>query len=63
MVKEGLDMYMAGESWDKARDIARNIAPRQVREMWVLSSGDDRVIVLTVHTGMSSMWSKHTWSF
>ena len=28
MVKEGLDMYMAGEAWDKAREIARNIAPR-----------------------------------
>ena len=27
-VKEGLDMYMAGEAWDKAREIARNIAPR-----------------------------------
>ena len=33
MVKEGLDMYMAGESWDKARDIARHIAPRLVTEM------------------------------
>jgi intraflagellar transport protein 172 len=30
MVKEGLDMYMAGEAWDKAREIARNIAPRYV---------------------------------
>ena len=28
MVKEALDMFMAGEAWEKARDIARNIAPR-----------------------------------
>ena len=28
MVKEGLDMFMAGESWEKARNIARNVAPR-----------------------------------
>ena len=28
MVKEGLDMFMAGEAWEKARDIAKNIAPR-----------------------------------
>lgn len=28
MVKEGLDMLMAGEAWDKARAIARSIAPR-----------------------------------
>ena len=26
MVKEALDMFMAGEAWEKARDIARNIA-------------------------------------
>ena len=28
MVKEGLDMLMAGEAWEKARNIARNVAPR-----------------------------------
>ena len=28
MVKEALDMFMSGEAWDRARDIARNIAPR-----------------------------------
>ena len=28
MVKEALDMFMAGEAWEKAQDIARNIAPR-----------------------------------
>lgn len=28
MVKEALDMFMTGEAWEKARDIARNIAPR-----------------------------------
>ena len=28
MMKEALDMFMAGEVWEKARDIARNIAPR-----------------------------------
>ncbi|KAL5460471.1 hypothetical protein EMCRGX_G033922 [Ephydatia muelleri] len=28
MVKEGLDMLMAGEAWDRAREIAQNIAPR-----------------------------------
>lgn len=28
MVKEGLDMLMAGEAWDKARTIAQSIAPR-----------------------------------
>ena len=28
MVKEALDMYMSGVAWDKARDIARNIAPK-----------------------------------
>ena len=28
MVKEGLDMLMAGEAWDKARAIARSVAPR-----------------------------------
>ena len=30
MVKEALDMFMSGEAWDRARDIARNIAPRYV---------------------------------
>ena len=37
MAKEGLDMFMAGEAWDKAREIARNIAPRQAMgcEVWV----------------------------
>ena len=37
MAKEGLDMFMAGEAWDKAREIARNIAPRQAVgcEVWV----------------------------
>ena len=39
MVKEGLDMYMAGEAWERAREIAKNIAPRCVivdmsRERW-----------------------------
>lgn len=28
MVKEALDMFMSGEAWDRARDIARNVAPR-----------------------------------
>ena len=28
LLKEALDMFMAGEAWDRARDIARNIAPR-----------------------------------
>lgn len=28
MVKEALDMFMVGEAWEKARNIARNIAPR-----------------------------------
>ena len=28
MVKDGLDMLMAGEAWDKARAIARSVAPR-----------------------------------
>ena len=28
MVKEGLDMMMLGEQWDKARHIAKDIAPR-----------------------------------
>lgn len=27
-VKEALDMFMAAESWDKARDVAKNIAPQ-----------------------------------
>lgn len=27
-VKEALDMFMSGEAWDKARDIAKNMAPR-----------------------------------
>ena len=39
MVKEALDMFMAGEAWEKARDIARNIAPR---------FGDTRIIVILV---------------
>ena len=30
-VKEALDMFMSGEAWDKARDIAKNVAPRSVR--------------------------------
>ena len=30
MAKEALDMFMAGESWDKARQIAKNVAPRCV---------------------------------
>ena len=29
-IKEALDMYMSAAAWDKARDIARNIAPRYV---------------------------------
>ena len=28
MMKEALDMFMAGNYWDKARHIATNIAPR-----------------------------------
>lgn len=28
MMKEALDMYMAGEAWEKARETARNVAPR-----------------------------------
>ena len=28
MIKEGVDMLMAGEEWDKARHIAKNIAPK-----------------------------------
>ena len=28
MVKEGLDMLMSGEAWDKARGIAKSLAPR-----------------------------------
>lgn len=28
MMKEALDMFMAGDYWDKARHIATNIAPR-----------------------------------
>jgi intraflagellar transport protein 172 len=28
MIKEALDMFMAGENWDKARNISRNVAPR-----------------------------------
>ena len=28
MMKEALDMFMSGEAWDRARDIARNVAPR-----------------------------------
>lgn len=27
-IKEALDMFMAGQGWERARDIARNIAPR-----------------------------------
>lgn len=30
MVKEALDMFMSGEAWDRARDIARNVAPRYI---------------------------------
>ena len=29
-VKESLDMFMSGETWDRAQDIAKNIAPRCV---------------------------------
>ena len=28
MIKEGVDMLMAGEEWDKARHVAKNIAPK-----------------------------------
>lgn len=28
MMKEALDMFMSGEAWDRARDIAKNVAPR-----------------------------------
>ncbi len=28
MVKEALDMFMSGEAWDRARDVAKNIAPK-----------------------------------
>ena len=28
MMKEALDMFMAGDYWDKARHIATNIAPQ-----------------------------------
>lgn len=28
MVKEALDMLMAGESWEKARHISKNVHPR-----------------------------------
>ena len=35
LVKESLDMFMAGEAWDKAREIARNIAPRCSRYVHV----------------------------
>jgi len=27
-VKEALDMFMAGEAWSQARDIAKNVAPK-----------------------------------
>ena len=27
-VKEALDYFMAGEGWTRARDIAKNVAPR-----------------------------------
>ena len=28
MVKEAIDMFIAGEDWDKARHVAKNVDPR-----------------------------------
>ena len=28
MIKEGIDMFITGEEWEKARHVAQNIAPR-----------------------------------
>ena len=28
MIKEGIDMFITGEEWDKARHVTQNIAPR-----------------------------------
>ena len=41
MVKEALDMFMAGEAWEKARDIARNIAPRCMQIRYIFQVTGD----------------------
>lgn len=56
MVKEALDMFMSGEAWEKARDIARNIAPKYVIE--VIICGELSVVVLYCHIDTNSMWRK-----
>ena len=40
MIKEALDMFMMAEEWDRARHIARNVAPRwAINSMCCLWSG------------------------
>ena len=58
MVKEGLDMYMAGEAWERAREIAKNIAPRCV----IVDMSRERDGDMCVFAAMCSMWSRAMWN-
>lgn len=58
LMKEALDMYMAGEAWDRAREMARNVAPRYALACMRWECMRTDCSLLPVPTGMNSTWSK-----
>ena len=47
-VKEALDLFMAGEAWSRARDIAKNVAPRYTKQFLSCVLWHDGTVILQV---------------
>ena len=52
MIKEGIDMFISGEEWEKARHVAKTIAPRYYCFVMACCYACNLLL------GLNSMWKK-----